>query len=230
MSRKFLFILLSLVLLTSSLLASCSEVITDPISEESGASEVSSSDPSEIISNMISVETSAGASDGSSAESFEELSSVFPESSSAASSKSSSAVSSEISSSENSSSASSKAVNKKYYLAGSWNGYTKDDEMFLMELVPGTQDWYTITVELTPSNRDEMYDGHWYKVTEGNWDHSYGIDNYIQQPAPVKKLDNGTAIGLGSVWIDEDLTLTVMFDSTDLMIYDNANGKVLPTP
>jgi hypothetical protein len=102
--------------------------------------------------------------------------------------------------------------------------------MFQMTLIPGTQDWYTITVELNPSNRDEMYDGHWYKVTEGNWDHSYGIDNYIQQPAPVKKLDNGTAIGLGSVWIDEDLTLTVMFDSTDLMIYDNANGKVLPTP
>lgn len=99
-----------------------------------------------------------------------------------------------------------------------------------MQLVSGSTTFYTLTVALTAANRDPTYDGHWYKVTEGSWTSpTYGIDNYVQQPAPVKKV-GGNAIGLGSIWIDQNMTLTIMFDSAKKIVYDNSNGKTLPTP
>ena len=118
--------------------------------------------------------------------------------------------------------------NKTFYLAGSWNGYIADDENFKLTLKEGSDTLYIITLELNESNRDEMYDGHWYKITEGNWANPYGIENYIEDPAPIKYDLNGTAIGLGSIWIDENMELTVIFDSSTNTIYDNANGKTLP--
>lgn len=117
----------------------------------------------------------------------------------------------------------------KYYAAGSWNGYLVNDEFYQMTLVPGSTKLYTVTVILTAENRDAIYDGHWYKITEGNWNHSYGTDNYVLQPAPVKKTDKGVPIGLGSIWIDDDMTLTIRFNSVTKVVYDNADGKSLPS-
>lgn len=102
-----------------------------------------------------------------------------------------------------------------------------------MQLVSGTQTWYTITVPLTEAQwtASGFGGGHWYKVTEGNWQHSYGTDNYVLQPAPVKVADPWGNIGLGSIWIDDkDITLTILFDTVGLVVYDNADGKTLPTP
>ena len=99
-----------------------------------------------------------------------------------------------------------------------------------MKLAAGSTTLYTITVELTAAKRDPTYDGHWYKVTEGNWTNSYGTDNYMLQPAPIKKDKNGSVIGMGSIWIDKNMTLTIMFDSVSKKVYDNADGKTLPTP
>jgi len=125
----------------------------------------------------------------------------------------------------------SEVVKHDYYLAGSFNGYVANDPNFKMKPVPGNETWYTFTVVLTENNRDELYDGHWYKVTTGNWnDPSYGIDNYCIKNPPIKYLDDGTPIGLGSIWVDENIELTVMFDSVNKIVYDNANGKSLPTP
>lgn len=116
----------------------------------------------------------------------------------------------------------------KYYLAGSWNGYLVNDENYIMQPLDNNPGFFTVTVELTQSNRDAMYDGHWYKVTEGNWNKSYGIDNYAVQPAPVKYIGDA-AIGLGSVWIDNNMILTVYFDSVDKIIYDTTmDDSILP--
>jgi len=118
----------------------------------------------------------------------------------------------------------------KYYLAGSWNGYLVNDENYIMMPLPSKSGFYYATVELKQTNRDAMYDGHWYKVTEGNWNKSYGIEKYAVQPAPVKYFgDPPQAIGLGSIWIDENLTLTVYFDSVTKTIYDTTmDASLLP--
>jgi len=122
-------------------------------------------------------------------------------------------------------------VKYDYFLAGSFNGYVANDPNFQMKPVSGNETWYTFTVLLTEDNRDELYDGHWYKVTTGDWSSpSYGIDNYCIEDPPIKYLDDGTPIGLGSIWVDENIELTVMFDSVNKIVYDNANGKKLPTP
>lgn len=236
MKIKICSVILAILLFIIGLFSACkNEVTNSSINNNSG-----STDSSSFSSEYISI-SSSGIEENS------ELSSADPDPTSSADSDfqcstptvsitssqviSSSQDVSNVSSSESSSSSSSSTIsNKNYYLAGSWNGYLVDDELYQMMQIPGTQNWYTVTVELTPSNRDELYDGHWYKVTEGNWTYSYGIDNYVQQPAPVKKDGNGNPIGLGSVWVDENLTLTVIFDSANLVIYDNTNGKVLPAP
>ncbi len=121
-------------------------------------------------------------------------------------------------------------VVKKYYISGSWNFYRVNDEKYIMKLVPGSSTFYTITVDLTAAARNTSYDGHWYKITEGNWSGAYGIDSYALQPAPVKKNSSGQVIGMGSIWIDANMSLTIMFDSDKKIVYDNADGKVLPTP
>lgn len=236
MARKTLVLLIASLFITT-LLTSCNDKITDPasISESSGSeshgsgvftsdaisSDEESSTAESTAESTASVTSSVNSSTGSSAASS-------AESSVASSSAPSSTPVSSVSSQSSSSASTISAIN--YFLAGSWNGYIVDDEEYEMTLVSGTQTWYAATVELTTTNRDELYDGHWYKVTEGNWNNSYGIDNYVQQPAPVKKDLNDNPIGLGSVWIDENLTLTVMFDTSTLTIYDNADGKTLPQP
>lgn len=134
-------------------------------------------------------------------------------------------------SSNSSSGQSGETIKYNYFLAGSFNGYVANDMNFQMKLVPGSQTWYTYTVSLTEDNRDALYDGHWYKVTTGDWNApSYGNDNYCIKNPPVKHLDDGTAIGLGSIWVDKNIELTVIFDSEKNIVYDNANGKLLPTP
>ena len=105
-------------------------------------------------------------------------------------------------------------VETKYYLAGSFNGYSPNDEDFI--LIKGEDGKYSITVELTEANRDETYDGHYYKVTDGTWTNSYGVDNYYINPVPVSP----TGGGLGSVWHWANGTLTVVFDPEELLITD----------
>lgn len=106
-----------------------------------------------------------------------------------------------------------------------------------MQPVAGSTTWYTITVTLTTDLRKDYAGtegpGHWYKVTEGNWDFSYGIDNYCVTPAPIEYTSAGVAIGMGSVYIKQAngapaIVLTIMFDSVNKIVYDDADGKTLP--
>ena len=78
-----------------------------------------------------------------------------------------------------------------------------------LEPVPGKENWYAIMIDFNEDNRDPMYDGHYYKVTDGTWnaDGCWGVDNYAFQPAPVKKLGDGTVVGLGSIYIQENCKL-----------------------
>lgn len=242
MTRKILIIIIAMILSATTLLSACKEKITDPQSELlSEQSVLLSESKSDNLSKSISTFDSSAKSSADSVDislistvqsSVSQISSAdkSKEQSSAENSSSASKVSSAVVSVETSSTASSPVSDKKYYIAGSWNGYIVDDEFFQMEPVAGAQNWYTVQVDLTESNRNPLNDGHWYKVTEGNWNNSYGTDDYVQQPAPIKKDANNNPIGLGSIWIDENLTLTVMFDTTNKIVYDNADGKTLPMP
>ena len=109
----------------------------------------------------------------------------------------------------------------KYYLAGSFNNYSPNDENYRME--QNENGLYTLTVELTDENRDNTYDGHYYKVTNGSWDADgcWGVDSYYIDPAPVSP----TGGGLGSIWHWANGTLTVTFNPetkeiTDVLVMD----------
>lgn len=102
-----------------------------------------------------------------------------------------------------------------FYLAGSFSNYNAGDENYA--LVKGENGVYSITVELTSNNRDNIYDGHYYKVTDGSWDNTYGVDHYYLKPAPLSP----TGGGLGSIWHWANGTLTVTFDSKTVEITDN---------
>lgn len=114
-----------------------------------------------------------------------------------------------------------------YYLAGSFNGYAVADTAYQMTAIAGEPGWYTFTVVLTAENRDPLYnDGHYYKVTEGNWTHCYGAAEYDLQPAPVSPSN----AGLGSVWVENDQTLTVLFDSSTHKVYDSSMVRTFENP
>lgn len=116
----------------------------------------------------------------------------------------------------------------KYYLAGNFTGYEAAMDGFAMKPVAGRDGWYTLTVALTPEVRDATYDGHYYKVTNGTWDATgcWGADNYALQPAPVSP----TGGGLGSIWVYNDGTLTVLFDSVNKVVYDDSMTQAFATP
>ncbi|MFA7076134.1 MAG: hypothetical protein WC152_05645, partial [Candidatus Izemoplasmatales bacterium] len=113
-----------------------------------------------------------------------------------------------------------------YYLAGNFSGYIANEEDFLMLEVDDNPGWYQITVSLTEDNRDNAYDGHYYKVTDGTWTNCWGADNYALKPAPTSP----TGGGLGSIWIYENQELTVLFDSETKTVYDSSMEKKLATP
>ncbi|MDD3957953.1 MAG: hypothetical protein PHO96_03620 [Candidatus Izemoplasmatales bacterium] len=113
-----------------------------------------------------------------------------------------------------------------YYLAGNFSGYVANDEAFLMEAVSGKPGWYQITVSLTADVRDNAYDGHYYKVTDGTWTRCWGTEKYALQPAPASP----TGGGLGSIWIYENQDLIVLFDSVNLVIYDSSMVRELENP
>jgi hypothetical protein len=113
-------------------------------------------------------------------------------------------------------------LSENYYLAGSFNGYVADDEQFILEEVEGAEGVFSIKLNLLEELRDPAYDGHWYKITDGTWDKSWGTDVYELQPAPVKETKDGEAIGLGSIWIDDDGEYTIIFDSNEPRIYDTS--------
>ncbi|MBP6983137.1 MAG: hypothetical protein KBC37_06120 [Thermotogae bacterium] len=124
------------------------------------------------------------------------------------------------------------AASPRYFLGTSANGYQvpKDGGLELMP-IPGRDGWYTITIDFNEDNRDPMYDGHYYKVTDGTWSASgsWGTDHYAFQPAPVMITPDGQVAGLGSIYIKENTVLTILFDSNTKTIYDNAI-QVFPTP
>lgn len=115
-----------------------------------------------------------------------------------------------------------------YYLAGNFCGYEPAVEEFKLSPIEDEEGWYEITVELTEENRDTTYDGHYYKITNGTWDDdgTWGADFYALQPAP----ESPTGGGLGSVWVYENMTLTVHFDSVNKVIYDNSMVREFETP
>jgi uncharacterized repeat protein (TIGR02543 family) len=115
-----------------------------------------------------------------------------------------------------------------YYLAGNFTGYEAKTDGFAMKPVDGKDGWYTLTVNLTADVRDTAYDGHYYKVTNGTWDTDgcWGADNYALQPAPASP----TGGGLGSIWVYNDCTLTVLFDSVNKVIYDDSMTQTFATP
>jgi len=119
-----------------------------------------------------------------------------------------------------------------YYLGTSANGYqVPRDGGLKLEPVTGKDGWYRITIDFTEENRDPMYDGHFYKVTDGTWnaDGCWGVDNYAFQPAPVKTLPDGSVAGLGSIYIRDNCTLTILFDANTKTIYDDS-VQAFPTP
>ena len=117
-----------------------------------------------------------------------------------------------------------------YYLTGSFNNYTVDSADYKMQKLPKEHafyqsypdaDLYWFIVPSDDMTPDEVNDGHYYKVTAGDWDHCWGTDTYALQPAPV----NGT-YGLGSIYIPIDYDfgtagLKVIFDAKTKTIYDN---------
>ncbi|MDD4069074.1 MAG: hypothetical protein PHF05_01355 [Candidatus Izemoplasmatales bacterium] len=113
-----------------------------------------------------------------------------------------------------------------YYLAGNFSGYIANEQDFLMEEVENNPGWYQITVSLTADNRDNAYDGHYYKVTDGTWTNCWGTDNYALQPVPASP----TGGGLGSIWIYDNQDLTVLFDSETRTIYDSSMERTLSNP
>ena len=114
-----------------------------------------------------------------------------------------------------------------YYVAGNFNGYVPNDPAYALAPIEGAEGQYSVAVSLTAELRDPTYDGHWYKITDGTWDNSWGTDNYELQPAPVKHTENNEPIGLGSIWIDQDGDYTIIFDQANLKIYDNSMVKEL---
>ena len=115
-----------------------------------------------------------------------------------------------------------------YYVGGGFTGYEAAIDGFQLDEIPGKDGWFSKTVELTEDVRDTTYDGHYYKITNGTWDASgcLGTDNYALQPAPVSP----TGAGLGSIWIYENCTLTIYFDSINEVIYDNSMVRDFANP
>lgn len=115
-----------------------------------------------------------------------------------------------------------------YYIAGNFTGYEPKKPGFSLKTVDGEDGWYWIRVELTEEVRDAAYDGHYYKITNGTWDADgcWGADHYALQPAP----ESPTGGGLGSVYIYENCTLTVCFDSVNKIIYDDSMVQTFETP
>ncbi len=105
-----------------------------------------------------------------------------------------------------------------YYLGGSFSSYSEKHQDFRMIPVEGEEGIYELTVELTNENRDNAFDGHYYKVTDGTWNAGgcWGIDNYYINPAP----QSPTGGGMGSVWHWANGTLTVRWDSIEMLITD----------
>lgn len=123
-----------------------------------------------------------------------------------------------------------------YYLAGSFNNYTVDSAEYEMKKLPEEHAFYNVypdadlywfIVSADKMIPDEVNDGHYYKVTAGDWEHCWGIDTYALQPAPV----NGP-YGLGSIYIPIDYDfgtagLKVIFDANTKTIYDNTMKREL---
>ncbi|MDD3126952.1 MAG: hypothetical protein WC479_06835 [Candidatus Izemoplasmatales bacterium] len=114
-----------------------------------------------------------------------------------------------------------------YYVGASWNGYIANDPDSALTEIDGKDGWYTITVALTADNRDNACEGHFYKVTNGTWDSSgtWGAVNYALQPAPASTLG-----GLGSIYVSENQTLTILFDSTTHTVYDSSMIRYYDNP
>jgi len=111
-------------------------------------------------------------------------------------------------------------MQSKYYIAGSLTAYeAKMPGYNLLELKdrPG---WLGITVPLTEENKDPVYGGHFYKITDGTWnaDTVFGVQNYELSPAPQNPAGNPE----GAIYIADNRTLTVLFDLSVKKIYDDS--------
>ncbi|GEM_PF-229938 len=113
---------------------------------------------------------------------------------------------------------------QNYYLGTSANGYqTPRDGEYVFSPVLGKPGFYELEIDFTEDNRDPTYDGHFYKVSTGGWgeEECYGVDHYAFQPAPEQTMEDGTTVGLGSIYIAENTTLTILFDENTETIYDD---------
>lgn len=115
-----------------------------------------------------------------------------------------------------------------YYIAGNFTGYDAKMAGYSLKTVDGMDGWYWIAVELTEDVRDAAYDGHYYKITNGTWDADgcWGTENYELQPAP----ESPTGGGLGSIWVYDNVMLTVYFDSVNKVIYDDTMMRAFAAP
>jgi len=95
-----------------------------------------------------------------------------------------------------------------------------------MQALAEEEGWYTFTVELNADNRDNAYDGHYYTITDGTWTTTFGTTSYALQPAPTSP----TGGGMGSIYVYENQTLTILFDSNTNTVYDSSMVKVLDNP
>lgn len=116
-----------------------------------------------------------------------------------------------------------------YYVGASFNGYEAKNEDYRMEKLKGSENVYAITVELTDENKDPVYNGHFYKITNGTWDADgcWGTDAYILQPAPA----HPEGAGLGSVYLENNGIVTIFFNAETKQVADTTcyNGhETLP--
>lgn len=119
----------------------------------------------------------------------------------------------------------------RYYVAGSFNGYEAKHEDYELQPVEDKEGWYSITVELTEALQDPNYNVHFYQITDGTWANPYGVNKYALQPAPVYPVEPGEdPVGLGSIYIANNMTLTILFDSNDKVVYDNSMVKTFEKP
>jgi uncharacterized repeat protein (TIGR02543 family) len=116
----------------------------------------------------------------------------------------------------------------RYYIAGSMTAYDAKMPGYNLQELKDRPGWLGITINLTEENKDPVYGGHFYKITNGTWeaDNVFGIQNYELSPAP----QNPAGGPENAIYIAENGTLTVLFELADKKIYDDSMVMRFPQP
>lgn len=119
-------------------------------------------------------------------------------------------------------------MQSKYYLAGSMTAYEAKMPGYNLKELKDRPGWLGITVQLTEENKDPVYGGHFYKITDGTWNADTVLDvkNYELSPAP----QNPAGGPEDAIYVADNRTLTVLFDLSVKKIYDDSMVMRFPQP